>query len=345
MVMMRVWYNKSFSFVYAAINLIKQQDIEQEFYLVASHTQAHARALLVADEAHIEPSGLLGEAYVSWCLDFCQQHRIDIFVVGKEAQIIAAYQTQFLAIGTRLLLVADANTLALMEDKAKFAAQLPKDIAVLPDTLTVNSATEFEQAYQQLRLLHPRVAVKPAISVFGLGFREIDEQRSGLQHILKGDEYIISLAELQLAMSKQPEFGDLLVMEFLDGDEWSVDCLGNNGQLWVAVQRRKAMKEKGVPSQYIDNNPEIAAMCQRLTQYLKLSGQFNIQFRAGQNGIRLLEINARPSGGMAMACLAGVNLPYMALKGFISGYDHLPSPSLKTGIYVGEVSSAIALTN
>jgi hypothetical protein len=63
--MIRVWYNKSLSFVYAAINLIKKQDVKQEFYLVASHTQAHARALLVADEAYIEPiwfsgSGLCG---------------------------------------------------------------------------------------------------------------------------------------------------------------------------------------------------------------------------------------------------------------------------------------------
>jgi glutathione synthase/RimK-type ligase-like ATP-grasp enzyme len=343
--MTRIWYNKSFSFVYAAINLIKQQDINQEFHLIASHTQAHARALLVAHEAHVEPSGLTGQAYVEWCLAFCQQHRVEVFVVGKEAQTIASYEQAFLAIGTRLFLVADADTLILMENKSQFAAQLPTEIAILPETITVTTASEFQLAYQQLRSGYRRVAVKPAISVFGLGFREIDEQRSCLQHILKGDEYIISLEELQSAMAKQPTFGKLLVMEFLDGDEWSVDCLADKGQLWVAVQRRKAMKEKGVPSQYIDNNPDIAAMCQRLTQHLHLSGQFNIQFREGQNGIRLLEINARPSGGMAMACLSGVNLPYMALKGFINGYETLPIPQIKTGIYVGEVSTAIVITN
>ena len=109
--MTRIWYNKSFSFVYAAINLIKQQDNTQEFYLLASHTQAHARALLVADEAYIEPSGLTGQAYVEWCLAFCQQHSVDVFVVGKEAQTIAAYEQAFLAISTRLFLVADADTL------------------------------------------------------------------------------------------------------------------------------------------------------------------------------------------------------------------------------------------
>ncbi len=342
--MIRVWYNKSFSFVYAVINLIKQQDSTQEFYLLASHSQAHARALLVADEAHLEPAGLAGKAYVDWCLSFCQQQQVDVFIVGKEAQSIAAYQPRFQAIGTRLMLVADAATLALMENKAEFAKQLPAEIALLPDTITVTTAKEFQYAYQELRSRHRRVAVKPAISVFGLGFRVVDERHSCLQHILKGDEYIVSLDELQLAMTKQPSYSNLLVMEFLDGDEWSVDCVADQGQLWVAVQRRKAMPNKGVPSQYIDNNAEIAAMCQRLVQHLRLNGQFNIQFRAGQNGIRLLEINARPSGGMAMACLAGVNLPYMALKGLVCGYHSLPTPQVKTGIYVGEVSSAVELT-
>ncbi len=340
--MIRVWYNKSFSFVYNVIQLIKQQD-SQEFRLIVSHTQPHARALLVADEAYIEPSGLVGKTYVDWCLDFCQQHQIAVFVVGKEAQAIAQYQHLFEQIAVRLLLVADAPTLALLEDKAQFAQQLPAHIAQLPDTVTVTSYQQFEQAYQQLRASHACLSIKPAISIFGLGFRKIDEQGDCLQHILKGDEYIVGLQELRHAMQQQGPFGQLLLMEFLDGDEWSVDCVADKGQLWVGIQRRKFMAQKGVPSQYIDNNLEIAMMCQQLTAHLKLSGQFNIQFRAGQNGIRLLEINARPSGGMAMACLAGVNLPYFALKALINGYDSLPQPKPKTGIYVGEVSVALAL--
>jgi carbamoylphosphate synthase large subunit len=341
--MTRVWYNKSFSFVYAAINLIKKQDVNQEFYLVASHTQAHARALLVADEAHIEPSGLVAKAYVDWCLDFCRQHQINVFVVGKEAQSIAQYQHEFEQIGVRLSLVADASTLSLLDNKALFAQQLPPHIAVLPDTISVTSHDEFEQAYQRLRAIHPCLAIKPAISVFGLGFRQIDEHRDCLQHILKGDEYVVGLEELRQGMRHQGSFNPLLVMEFLTGDEWSVDCVANHGTLLAAIQRRKFMANKGVPSQYIDDNPEIALMCHQLTTHFCLNAQFNIQFRAGKNGIRLLEINARPSGGMAMACLAGVNLPYIALKVLVDGYQTLLPASHKTGIYVGEVSDALVL--
>ncbi|HNG47382.1 MAG TPA: hypothetical protein PK944_06780, partial [Agitococcus sp.] len=68
--MTRVWYNKSFSFVYNIVQLIKQQDVAKQFYLIVSHTQAHARGLLVADESYVEPSGLVAKAYVDWCLAF-----------------------------------------------------------------------------------------------------------------------------------------------------------------------------------------------------------------------------------------------------------------------------------
>lgn len=341
--MIRVWYNKSFSFVYAVINLIKQQDSAREFTLIASHTQPQARALLVADEAHVEPSGLTGAHYADWCLDFCRQQRVDVFVVGKDAQYLATQRERFEAQGTRMMLVGDSATLRLLDDKALFAEHLPADIAVLPETVSVTSAQAFDQAYHALRARHPRVCIKPAISVFGLGFRVIDEKHSCLHHILKGEEYIVGLDELKLAMSQQTEFRPLLVMEYLDGDEWSVDCVADNGRLWAAVQRKKSMHKGGVPSQLIDDNAQIAAMTERLAAHLQLSGQFNVQYRMGKNGIKLLEINARPSGGMAMACLAGVNLPYLALKGFVSGYDSLIWPQPRTGMAVGEVSVAIEL--
>lgn len=342
--MTRVWYNKSFSFVYNIVQLIKKQDQAQQFCLIVSHTQAHARGLLVADESYLEPTGLGGKAYVDWCVDFCRQHHIDIFVVGKGAESIAKHQVLFTEIGVKLVLVADAHTLHLLNDKSLFAQQLPSHIATLPETVTVQSLAAFEQAYQEMRSRHACLSVKPAISIFGLGFRKIDEENDSLQHILSGKEYVIGLEELRQAMSRHTQFGNLLLMEFLGGDEWSVDCVAIHGQLYAAVQRRKFMGNKSVPCQYIDNNADIARMCQQLTAHFVLNGQFNIQFRAGANGIKLLEINARPSGGMAMSCLAGVNLPYLVLLSCISP-ERLPPVCVNVGQYVGDMNIAVALPN
>ncbi|MEO8407429.1 MAG: ATP-grasp domain-containing protein, partial [Oxalobacteraceae bacterium] len=74
-----------------------------------------------------------------------------------------------------------------------------------------------------------------------------------------------------------------------------------------------------------------------------LNGIFNVQFREGQNGLGLLEINPRMSGGIAMACVAGPNLPYLALRGFDRGFDGVQIPAIRAGIRVAELARATEL--
>ena len=72
-----------------------------------------------------------------------------------------------------------------------------------------------------------------------------------------------------------------------------------------------------------------------------LNGLFNIQFKMGVNGPRLLEINPRPSGGFGMACLSGVNLAQIilfSLKGL-----SLTLPQIHYGRKVTEVNTPVIL--
>jgi len=81
----------------------------------------------------------------------------------------------------------------------------------------------------------------------------------------------------------------------------------------------------------------------RLCADYQLNGVFNAQFREGGGRPRLLEINPRMSGGIGMACLAGPNLPYIALRGFAEGYEGLDVPTPRHGMRVAEVSVATEL--
>lgn len=182
------------------------------------------------------------------------------------------------------------------------------------------------------------VCVKPAVSIFGLGFRILDNNRDSITHLLNGVEYQIPLNELKLGMENTPIFPELLVMENLSGQEWSVDCAGQNGTLLCAIQRQKLAAGLG---QVIDNNEEIQGMVERLTKHFALNGIFNIQFKKGKNGPRLLEINARPSGGFGMACLAGVNLAEVALKGLLN--QPIAVPPIQYGTRVAELNNPVVL--
>jgi hypothetical protein len=336
---MRIWFNKTFSTISAVLRNLRQSVPAGEITLICTHTHLTAAAFLAADESYLEPSELNGQAYVEWCMDFCHQHNISLFWPGKEAALISKYHVLFQAIGVQVLSVADYDTLTLLHDKADFYADLNPDVAKIMDFIAVNNCDEFDSAVAELSAKHERLCVKPAVSVFGLGFRILDAQRDSITQLLKGVEYQIPLHELRQGMNNTQQFNTLLVMEHLSGPEWSVDCAGKHGELLCAVQRKKSpLVGHG---QSIDNNAEIQGMVTRLTAHYRLNGLFNIQFKEGVNGPRLLEINPRPSGGFGMACLSGANLAYIALQS-IKGKVFQP-PVIRYGLKVTEVNTPVVL--
>ena len=338
---MRVWYNRTFSSVYAALRLIRQADTEGRFTLIHSNANRHTPAARLAHEFHTEPTGLDSDAYVDWCMAFCREQRVDIFVPGREATTLAAEHARFADIGTRVLSAAPAPMLKTVHDKARFYAD-----TVLPDAPVAafrrfENIEQFDAAWDELRPHHKKLCVKPAHGIYGLGFAVVDEVRSSAALLLAGVEYHVGYQDLRRGLSELGNFKTMLLMEFLDGPEYSVDCVGDHGRLAAAVVRRKLAHAGG--GQLIDMRQDILDATARLCADYQMNGVFNAQFREGGGRPRLLEINPRMSGGIGMACLAGPNLPYIALRGFADGFDNVSIAPVTNGMRVAELSTPTEL--
>ncbi|MEY4590361.1 MAG: hypothetical protein RL497_2437 [Pseudomonadota bacterium] len=340
--MTRIWFNKTFSSLAAALRLIRQGDSQNKYQLICSNTNPHAPAFLAADEHWVEPKGLLGQDYVHWCLEFCQTQKIAIFVPGKEASLMASQHAVFAAIGTRVLSTASEDTLRLINDKGRFCQTLNLPTAPPAEFRAVETLAQFDAAFEELRVRHDKLCIKPASGVFGLGFSVLDEKRSCAEILLEGIAYHINVQDLRRGLGELGQFKKMLVMEFLPGHEYSVDCLAHQGQLITAVPRRKSNAQG--QGQTIDLRDDILQSVAKLATDYQLNGFFNAQFRERKHGgLGLLEINARLSGGVAMACLAGPNLPYLGIAGFDQGYASLEIPAIRNGIRVGEMAYATEL--
>lgn len=338
---MRVWFNRTFSSVHAAIGLIRQADSAGRFTILYSNPNAHVAAARVAHAFYTEPTGLTPDAYIDWCLAFCREQRVDIFIPGKGATGLAAQHARFAAHGVRILSAAPPEQLALIHDKARFYAAT--DLAGAPVAPFVPFATlaQFDAAWDALRPAHRQLCVKPSNSVFGLGFAILDEEQSSAALLLAGAAYRIGLADFRRGLAELDTFRTMLLMSYLDGEEFSVDCVGDDGRLVCAVSRRKpATAGQG---QLIDMRADILAASAELAATHRLNGVFNIQFRLHDGALHLLEINPRMSGGIGMACVAGPNLPWIALSGFADGYDQLTIPPVRDGIRVAELPVATEL--
>ena len=335
---MRVWYNRTFSSVNEAIKLIREADTEGRFTLIHSNANRHTPAARLAHEFHGEPTGMEANAYVDWCLEFCRTQRIDIFVPGREATTLASHHERFAAIGTRVLSAATPNKLQLIHDKAGFYAETVLEGAPVAEFRRFENLAGFDAAWDELRPRHAKLCIKPSRGIYGIGFAVVDEERSSAALLMAGVEYHIGYQDLRRGLAELGDFRTMLLMEFLEGHEYSVDCVGDNGRLVAAVARRKL---SGAGSgQLIDMRPEIIEATTKLAADYGLSGIFNVQFRESAGKPRLLEINPRMSGGIGMACAAGPNLPWIALKGFADGFDTVTVPEVRHGMRVIEMSEA-----
>ena len=335
----RIWFNKTFSSVHSALLLIREADEEGDYRLICTSTNPHAPVFLVADEHAVEPAGLKGEAYLDWCLEFCRHQDIHIFVPGKEASLVSAAADRFAAQGTRVLMAASQEVLHLLHDKAAFYEAVADDPVPPAAFRRFTNLDEFDAAWAALKPDHRKLCVKPSTSVYGLGFSVVDEKRSSAQLLLEGVEYHIGLTDLRRGLEELGSVRSMLLMEYLDGHEYSVDCVADQGRLVCAIQRKKPLLAGR--GQIIDDLPVIHGASLRLVERFGLNGFINVQFREGQNGLRLLEINPRMSGGIAMACLAGPNLPWLAIRGFDLGFDGLRVPPIRAGLRVGEMPRAL----
>jgi hypothetical protein len=336
---MRVWFNRTFSTVHAAISLIRQADVVGNYHIVYTHTSPDTPASRIAHQCGVEPKSTTGEKYVEWCLAFCLKNDIGIFVPGKEASAISGARARFAAQGTRVLCAATQEVLHLLHDKARFCKTVDLPHAAPAAFRVFENVEQFDAAYDELARDFETLCIKPSVSVYGLGFAVLDKERNAAQLLLDGAAYKVGLEDFRRGLAQMESCRPMLLMEYLSGAEYSVDCVGDNGRLICAVPRKKAVVAN--QGQTIVMDPVVLDATAKLAAAYQLNGNFNVQFREDNDQPRLLEINPRMSGGIGMACLAGPNLPYLALRGFDGGFDGLDVPAVHEGMRVNEMSHPV----
>ncbi|AWV31462.1 ATP-grasp domain-containing protein [Paenibacillus odorifer] len=311
-----IYFNRWFSVAYHYMNLIRNNEDGVSVQIFATHPDIHHMSLQGADVAGTEPA-LTGIEYVQFCVDFCRRNEIDIFIPRLHMLDIALHAAMFDAIGTKVLVCRDLDLLETIMDKGKFYESVKETgIMTIPDYHVVSTAEQFKEAYQDLVAKGHRVCFKPTETEGGLGFRIIDNTRSPLQELFGHVTPLISFEEAYRILGSEPTFPELMVMELLEGYEYSIDCLSDeNGRLLAAVPRRKA----GGRLRLMEHIPELEEIASRVAEVYKIPFNFNIQMKYSGGIPKLLEINPRMSGGLHISCLSGINFPYLAVKSALGG--------------------------
>jgi carbamoylphosphate synthase large subunit len=334
----RIWFNRWFSTAYHFINMIKNNPDKKKFQVFVSHTNPHSVNLQIADNVEIEPF-LKGNEYVDYCLDFCKRNKIELFIPGHTNMVaISENYHEFENIGTKVLISKDAETFSLVNDKARtYESFRQHRIMAVPEYYIVNTAAQFKAACEKISKSGSQVCFKPNIAEGGSGFRIIDQNAGSLKALLGTAGVRITFENAWQALSEQESFTDLMVLEYLNGYEYSTDCLAFNGKLYAAVPRKKADGRL----RYLEKNEELIEIARKVNDIYKLPYVFNVQVRFKEGIPKLLEINPRMSGGLNVSCLSGINFPYLAVKLLMGEPIEVPEP--KFDLLVSQVEQEIII--
>ncbi|RFU69039.1 carbamoyl-phosphate synthase large subunit [Peribacillus saganii] len=335
----RIWFNRWFSTAYHFMEAINNNPDGFEFEIYGTHPIKDTVYFEICDYYEVEPV-LEGAEYIEYCLDFCRRHLIDVFVPYHYALEISEDLARFTEIGTRVLVCEDFGLMDTMSHKGKLYESFQENdlSSFVPDYRIVRNAGEFQEAYRMIMNKGKKVCFKPANGRGGAGFRVVTESESTVEDLFGPISHEITYSNALKILSSVSSFEELMVLEYLEDAEYSIDCLAYNGQLLAAVPRKKVSGR----IRKLEAVPELLELANRVNSIYQIPYVYNIQVKYSQGIPKLLEINPRMSGGLHISCLSGVNFPYLAVKLLLAGFADVPFPKL--GIAATHIEQSVMLS-
>ncbi len=273
-----------------------------------------------SDKFYIIPKGN-SKNFIKSILKICKNESIDIIIPGNADEILSISKNieSFNSLNIKTT-ISNFNNLNIILNKEKTYTKLKKIGIPVPEYFRVKNFNEFLVAIKKLGYPKKDICFKPAkYSQSGgtRGFRILRKKNSAKKILLneKPDSIEIDFETTKNALRNSGPI-DLLVMEYLPGDEYSSYIFADRGNMLYCISNLREKLERYYSFEAkTQKNKKIENICKKIVQELELSSNVNIQFKNTKNNVpKLIEINPRIGGTIVLPSASGINLPYLAIK-------------------------------
>lgn len=300
-----------------ASGILKCLQKEPSFNIIVADANSNAVGKYLNKDFETIPCATSAD-FVDKIFLLCQRKNINALLplVTKELIPLAQQIKRFEEEGIKLL-ISPASSLEIANNKSRLYEFLQWRGMAVPDFRVVETIEQFKKAVEALGFPGKEICFKPSVSNGSRGFRIVTEQIDELDLLFnyKPDSTFIRLDDAVRILSSGV-FPELLISEYLPGEEYSVDCLASHGQSILIVPRLRKRMINGisVEGEFVKEE-SIIGYCTQIIKELQLHGNIGIQVKKSEAGkFLILEINPRVQGTISAALGAGINLPLLAVK-------------------------------
>ena len=272
--------------------------------------------------------------YAKTIASICKKENVDVLFPQMSAELPVYLDNieLFNEIGT-FVSMTKGHTLEIANNKLKLLEFMKANNIPTAQFVGVNSFDEFEKGLTYLGYPEKPVCVKVPTLSGSRGIRIIDAKKSRYQIFLheKPSSLITTKEDMIQVLKEAEEFPQLLLMEYLSGDEYSIGVLADNGKVKYLAGRRNPVMVMSISQESIvEKNATAYEIATQLVEKLNLDGVIGMDFMFSQDGdIKIMEINPRIDATMSVFAAAGLNLPYLCVKQILG--EELPEININYG--------------
>ena len=249
-----------------------------------------------------EVPGASDPKYIDVILDICKKEKVDVVLPFMSAELIPLFDRKddFDKQGIKVA-VGDRKTIETTINKYNFYAFLKEQGLKVPKFHVIKKASELKEACEAVGYPEHPVSVK-ATELSGSPLKE------------------------------RPEMPEMMAMEYLPGEEGSVDLIADHGKIVYMCYRESNVNLASIPqAATLSYNKEAYDIAESVVKALGLDGSADLDFKYDRDGKPvLMEINPRIAATMQIFKEGGLNLPYLRIKQLLG--EELPKIDIKYGV-------------
>lgn len=268
--------------------------------------------------------------YIDTIVGICEDNDIDIIIpnVTLELQFMADHKGDFEKHGIKVS-IASSEAIKISNNKLHLYERYP---ALMPPTIATTSFHDLLSFDASIPYDH-RLCVKLTDHCGGNGFAVLDDDKSRDMTLFNryGENRYVSYYEMDQIMRNLNE--SILVQEYIDGKDYSISALVDNGEVKFMVGYTGYVMSLGaIEFGEIKDNIYAEEIVHDICRDLKLDGNVCFDFRIDNDGrVYLLEINPRVNASLPFVAQSGINMLYLRCKQLL-GYPIQQSYPIREGL-------------
>lgn len=257
------------------------------------------------------------ESYIKKIDEIVKRENVKIILpqTTREIEVLAQQSGHFNELGAVVIAsghrsVKEANDKSMLLVKAK-------EIGIpYPSFVMTHSRDEFVSAVNDFGYPGNKVVVKPPVSNGMRGVRILARDKWDVKRFLKEKpDGIETDLENILKILSNGEWPPLLVVEYLEGVEYTIDVFRNRLGVVVIPRLRKNIRSGITFEACVDYRKDLIEYSSKLAEACDLQYCFGFQFKLSKEGVpKLLECNPRVQGTMVLSAFAGFNVVYYSIR-------------------------------